>query len=67
MPAPARRRRAGWGRAGAGAAPREPVHDRSWVRSSQRYEEQQRERSIAALKRRAAALGFAVIPTTTTP
>jgi len=31
----------------------------------QRYEEQQRERSIAALKRRAAALGFAVMPTAT--
>jgi len=29
----------------------------------QRYEEQQRERSIAALKRCAAALGFAVMPT----
>ena len=29
----------------------------------QHYEEQQRERSIAALKRRAAALGFAVMPT----
>ena len=32
----------------------------------QHYEEQQRQRSIAALKRRAAALGFAVMPTTTT-
>jgi transposase len=31
----------------------------------QQYEEQQRQRSIAALKRRAAALGFAVMPTTT--
>ena len=31
----------------------------------QHYEEQQRERSIAALKRRAAALGFAVMPTPT--
>ena len=31
----------------------------------QHYEEQQRQRSIAALKRRAAALGFAVMPTTT--
>ena len=30
----------------------------------QHYEEQQRQRSIAALKRRAAALGFAVMPTT---
>jgi hypothetical protein len=29
----------------------------------QRYEEQQRQRSIAALKRRAAALGFQVTPT----
>ena len=29
----------------------------------QRYEEQQRERSIAALKRRAAALGFQINPT----
>ena len=29
----------------------------------QHYEEQQRQRSIAALKRRAAALGFAVMPT----
>jgi transposase len=29
----------------------------------QRYEEQQRERSVAALKRRAAALGFQVTPT----
>ena len=28
----------------------------------QRYEEQQRQRSIAALKRRAAALGFQVDP-----
>ena len=28
----------------------------------QRYEEQQRERSVAALKRRAAALGFRVAP-----
>ena len=28
----------------------------------QHYEEQQRQRSIAALKRRAAALGFAVMP-----
>lgn len=33
----------------------------------QNYEAQQRERSIAALKRRAAALGFAVMPTTATP
>jgi transposase len=32
----------------------------------QRYEEQQRERSVAALKRRAAALGFQVAPATTT-
>ena len=31
----------------------------------QHYEEQQRQRSIAALKRRAAALGFAVMPTAT--
>jgi hypothetical protein len=31
----------------------------------QHYEEQQRQRSIAALKRRAAALGFAVMPTPT--
>ena len=31
----------------------------------QRYEEQQRQRSIAALKRRAAALGFQLQPTTT--
>jgi transposase len=29
----------------------------------QRYEEQQRERGIAALKRRAAALGFQINPT----
>jgi len=29
----------------------------------QRYEEQQRQRSIAALKRRAAALGFEINPT----
>jgi hypothetical protein len=29
----------------------------------QRYEEQQRHRSIAALKRRAAALGFEINPT----
>ena len=29
----------------------------------QHYEEQQRQRPIAALKRRAAALGFAVTPT----
>ncbi len=28
----------------------------------QRYEEQQRQRSIAALKRRAAALGFKINP-----
>ena len=33
----------------------------------QRYEEQQRQRSIAALKRRAAALGFAIMPTNPTP
>jgi transposase len=32
----------------------------------QRYEEQQRQRSIAALKRRAAALGFELNPTTAT-
>lgn len=32
----------------------------------QHFEEQQRQRSIAALKRRAAALGFAVLPTATT-
>lgn len=32
----------------------------------QRYEELQRERSIAALKRRAAALGFQLNPTTVT-
>lgn len=32
----------------------------------QRYEEQQRERSIAALKRRAAVLGFQVAPVTST-
>jgi hypothetical protein len=31
----------------------------------QQYEQQQRQRSIAALKRRAAALGFAVTPTAT--
>ena len=31
----------------------------------QRYEEQQRQRSIAALKRRAADLGFQLSPTTT--
>ena len=31
----------------------------------QRYEEQQRQRSIAALKRRAADLGFQQSPTTT--
>ena len=31
----------------------------------QQYEDQQRERSITALKRRAAALGFAVTPTPT--
>ena len=30
----------------------------------QRYEDQQRQRSIAALKRRAAALGFQLNPTT---
>jgi hypothetical protein len=30
----------------------------------QRYEEQQRQRSIAALKRRAADLGFSIMPTT---
>ena len=29
----------------------------------QHYEEQQRQRGVAALKRRAAALGFAVMPT----
>jgi len=29
----------------------------------QRYEEQQRERSIAALRRRASALGFEITPT----
>ena len=29
----------------------------------QQYEEQQRQRSVAALKRRAAALGFAITPT----
>jgi len=29
----------------------------------QRYEEQQRQRSVAALKRRAAALGFQINPT----
>jgi transposase len=29
----------------------------------QHYEEQQRQRSIAALKRRAAMLGFAIMPT----
>jgi hypothetical protein len=28
----------------------------------QRYEEQQRQRSVAALKRRAAALGFQISP-----
>ena len=33
----------------------------------QHYEEQQRQRSIAALKRRAAALGFAIMPTNPTP
>jgi hypothetical protein len=32
----------------------------------QRYEEQQRQRSIAALKRRAAALGFQLNPATVT-
>jgi transposase len=31
-------------------------------RGQQRYEEQQRQRSIAALKRRAAALGFQINP-----
>ncbi len=31
----------------------------------QHYEEQQRQRSIAALQRRAAALGFAIAPTQT--
>ena len=31
----------------------------------QRYEEQQRQRSIAALKRRAAALGFQINPVAT--
>ena len=35
-------------------------------RGQQRYEEQQRQRSIAALKRRAAALGFQLNPTTAT-
>jgi transposase len=33
----------------------------------QRYEEQQRQRSIAALKRRAAAFGFELSPATSTP
>jgi transposase len=33
----------------------------------QRYEEQQRERSIAALRRRASALGFEITPTVQTP
>jgi transposase len=33
----------------------------------QRYEEQQRERSIAALRRRAATLGFQITPTAPTP
>ncbi|KJK15434.1 transposase, partial [Burkholderiaceae bacterium 16] len=33
----------------------------------QRYEDQQRQRSIAALKRRAAALGFQITPTAPTP
>ena len=33
----------------------------------QRYEDQQRQRSIAALKRRAAALGFQINPTTVAP
>lgn len=32
----------------------------------QRYEDQQRERGIAALKRRAASLGFQLNPTTAT-
>ena len=32
----------------------------------QRYEEQQRERSIAALRRRASALGFEITPTAQT-
>lgn len=31
----------------------------------QRYEQQQRERSVAALKRRAAALGFNLTPSAT--
>ena len=31
----------------------------------QHYKEEQRQRSVAALKRRATALGFAVMPTTT--
>ena len=34
-------------------------------KGQQDYEEQQRHRSIAALKRRAAALGFAVMPKAT--
>ena len=33
----------------------------------QRYEQQQRQRSVAALKRRAATLGFALTPTKVTP
>jgi transposase len=33
----------------------------------QRYEQQQRERSVAALKRRAAALGFNLTPSATLP
>ena len=33
----------------------------------QRYEEQQRERSIAALKRRAAALGYQIYPVAVAP
>ena len=33
----------------------------------QRYEEQQRQRSIAALKRRAAAFAFELSPATSTP
>ncbi len=33
-------------------------------KGQQHYEEQQRQRSVAALKRRAAALGFEIKPTT---
>jgi len=33
----------------------------------QRYEEQQRERSFAALKRRAAALGYQIYPVAVAP